>query len=41
MAITVATDALLLKSSDLGQSSGTLIEVDVARAGWQFTGLTV
>ena len=41
MAITVDANALLLKSHDLGDSSGTLIEVDVARAGWEFTGLTV
>ena len=41
MAITADADALLLNSRDLGGSSGALIEVDVARAGWEFTGLTV
>ena len=41
MAITVDANALLLKSRDLGDTSGTLIEVDVGRAGWEFTGLTV
>ncbi len=41
MAITVDANSLLLKSQDLGESSGTLIEVDVSRAGWEFTGLTV
>jgi 5-deoxy-glucuronate isomerase len=41
MAITVDANALLLKSRDLGSSSGALIEVDVAGAGWEFTGLTV
>jgi hypothetical protein len=41
MAITTDADALLLKSRDLGGASGALIEVDVARAGWEFTGLTV
>src|SRR5215218_5968021 len=41
MAITVDANALLLKSRDLGGTSGALIEVDVARAGWEFTGLTV
>lgn len=41
MAITVDAAALLLKSNDLHGESGTLIEVDVERAGWEFTGLTV
>ena len=41
MAITADASTLLLKSRDLGGSSGTLIEVDFARAGWEFTGLTV
>ena len=41
MAITVAPGELLLKSADLRDRSGVLIEVDVARAGWEFTGLTV
>jgi hypothetical protein len=41
MAITVDANALLLKSRDLGGTSGALIEVDVAGAGWEFTGLTV
>jgi 5-deoxy-glucuronate isomerase len=41
MAITVDTETLLLRSNDLGAGSGTLIDVDVARAGWEFTGLTV
>jgi 5-deoxy-glucuronate isomerase len=41
MAITVDTGALLLHSADLGGNSGTLIDVDVERAGWEFTGLTV
>jgi 5-deoxy-glucuronate isomerase len=41
MAITVDPTSLLLKSNDLGSGSGTLIEVDVERAGWEFTGLTV
>lgn len=41
MAIAVDPATLLLKSNDLGTSSGTLIEVDVERAGWEFTGLTV
>jgi 5-deoxy-glucuronate isomerase len=41
MAITVDADTLLLRSNDLGSGSGTLIEVDVERAGWEFTGLTV
>jgi 5-deoxy-glucuronate isomerase len=36
-----APDSLLLRSHQLGNASGTLIEVDVARAGWEFTGLTV
>ena len=41
MAITVAPADLLLKSADLKDRSGVLIDVDVARAGWEFTGLTV
>jgi 5-deoxy-glucuronate isomerase len=41
MAITVAPDDLLLRSADLPDRSGVLIEVDVERAGWEFTGLTV
>ena len=41
MAITVSPADLLLKSANLGDRSGILIEVDVARAGWRFTGLTV
>src|SRR5687767_10907439 len=41
MAITVDANSLLLKSRDLGGTSGALIEVDVGRAGWEFTGLTV
>ncbi len=41
MAITVDAASLLLKSNDLYGASGTLIEVDVERAGWEFTGLTV
>ena len=41
MAITVAPDDLLLKSADLGDRSGIIIDVDVSRAGWEFTGLTV
>jgi 5-deoxy-glucuronate isomerase len=41
MAITVDADTLLLRSHDLGSGSGTLIEIDVERAGWEFTGLTV
>ena len=41
MAITADASALLLKSRDLSGTSGALIEVDVARAGWEFTGLTV
>lgn len=41
MAITVDARTLLLKSTDLRGESGTLIEVDVERAGWEFTGLTV
>ncbi len=41
MAITADANALLLRSRDLGGASGALIEVDVARAGWEFTGLTV
>ena len=41
MTIIGDANALLLKSSDLGSASGVLIDVDVARAGWEFTGLTV
>jgi 5-deoxy-glucuronate isomerase len=41
MTITVALGELLLKSADLKDRSGILSEVDVARAGWEFTGLTV
>lgn len=41
MAITVDPGELLLKSTDLNDRSGVLIEVDIARAGWEFTGLTV
>jgi 5-deoxy-glucuronate isomerase len=41
MAITVDAASLLLKSNDLGEESGVLIDVDVGRAGWEFTGLTV
>jgi 5-deoxy-glucuronate isomerase len=41
MAITVDPNSLLLNSADLGDASGTLIEVDVDRAGWEFAGLTV
>ena len=41
MATTVDARSLLLKSNDLRGESGTLIEVDVERAGWEFTGLTV
>src|SRR5918997_2728287 len=41
MAISVDANALLLKSKDLSGMSGALIEVDVERAGWEFTGLTV
>ncbi len=41
MAITVDAQSLLLKSNDLHGESGTLIEVDVERARWEYTGLTV
>jgi 5-deoxy-glucuronate isomerase len=41
MAITVAANSLLLKSNDLHGESGTLIDVDVESAGWEYTGLTV
>ncbi len=41
MTITVDAKSLLLKSNDLRGGSGTLIDVDVERAGWEFTGLTV
>ena len=41
MAITVDAASLLLKSNDLRGESGTLIEVDVERAGWEYTGLIV
>jgi 5-deoxy-glucuronate isomerase len=41
MTITVHPAELLLKSNDIGAGSGVLIEVDVERAGWEFTGLTV
>ncbi len=41
MTIAGDPDALLLRSNDLGSGSGTLIDVDVARAGWDLTGLTV
>jgi 5-deoxy-glucuronate isomerase len=41
MPITGDPAHLLLKSNDLGAGSGTLIDIDVARAGWEFTGLTV
>ena len=41
MALTVAPADLLRKSADLNDRSGVLIDVDVARAGWEFTGLTV
>ncbi|MGH2615517.1 MAG: 5-deoxy-glucuronate isomerase [Thermomicrobiales bacterium] len=41
MTIAVDPSALLLRSNDLHGGSGTLIEVDVESAGWQFTGLTV
>ena len=36
-----AANELLLRSNDLQGGSGTLIDVDVARAGWEYTGLTV
>jgi 5-deoxy-glucuronate isomerase len=41
MAITVDPASLLLKSNDLQGGSGILIDVDIDRAGWEFTGLTV
>lgn len=41
MAISVDADALLLKSNDLRGESGILIDVDIDRAGWDYTGLTV
>ncbi len=41
MTISVHPDALLLRSEQLGERSGVLIDVDIARAGWEFTGLTV
>ena len=41
MAIAVDASTLLLKSRDPGVTPGALIEVDVARAGWEFIGLTV
>jgi 5-deoxy-glucuronate isomerase len=41
MTITSDANALLLNSRDPGVSPGALIEVDVARAGWEFIGLTV
>jgi 5-deoxy-glucuronate isomerase len=41
MAITVDAEALLLKSNDLRGASGILIDVDVERAGWEFTSLIV
>jgi 5-deoxy-glucuronate isomerase len=41
MTLSVAPGDLLLKSADLKDRSGVLIDVDVARAGWEFTGLTV
>jgi 5-deoxy-glucuronate isomerase len=41
MAITVDAETLLLHSMDLHGEMGTLIDVDVARAGWEFIGLTV
>ena len=41
MTISVEPSALLLRPNDLRGDSGTLIEVDVERAGWEFTGLTV
>ena len=41
MAITVEANTLLLKSRDPEATPGALIEVDVTRAGWEFTGLTV
>jgi 5-deoxy-glucuronate isomerase len=39
--VIAAANELLLRSNDLQGGSGTLIEVDVIRAGWEFTGLTV
>ena len=41
MTISVEPSAPLLRPNDLRGDSGTLIEVDVERAGWEFTGLTV
>lgn len=41
MAITVDAADLLLKSNDLHGESGTLIDVDIEQAGWEYTGLTV
>jgi 5-deoxy-glucuronate isomerase len=41
VAIEVAPGELLLKSTDLKDRSGVLIDVDIARAGWDYTGLTV
>src|SRR5512132_2721206 len=41
MAIAVDASTMLLKSRDPGVTPGALIEVDVARAGWEFIGLTV
>ena len=34
MTISVHPDALLLRSEQLGERSGVLIDVDIARAGW-------
>jgi 5-deoxy-glucuronate isomerase len=39
--VIAAANELLLRSNDLQGGSGTLIEVDVTRAGWDYTGLTV
>ena len=41
MAITIDAQSLLLNSNDLHGASGILIDVDVERAGWEFTGLIV
>lgn len=41
MVIDVEASALLLKSNDLRGGSGVLIDVDIERAGWEYTGLTV